>query len=146
MTLAQRLTSAPLFLLGEIKCRFSETSKQMKGLGDFLKSYFREESQPIFYLERDYRWRDEAKAVSEARRHTMIVIKETTIDEMRERGVFSLPLDEITLSSTITTIRLSLRLQLHMTYSNGDKHLSISGSPQILDAEKLMEATGERSG
>ena len=118
----------------------------MKGLGDFLKSYFREESQPIFCLERDYGWRDEAEAVSEPPRHTEIVIKETTIDEMRERGVFSLPLDEITLSSTITTIRLSLRLQRYMSYSNGDEHLSISGSPQILDAEKLMEATGERSG
>ncbi|RYP24694.1 hypothetical protein DL765_000421 [Monosporascus sp. GIB2] len=123
---------------GEIKCRFSDETPQIRGLGRFLKACIRGQFRPTFYLERKYRM--SSKVLPDPHQSNVILIKETLIDDMHERGIFSLPVDGIVPPST--TIRLSIRLQ-EEAYSHGESYLSVSGSPRHLDAEKIMEEARE---
>lgn len=125
-------------MVGEIKCRLKEKSKQIKGLSDFLKTFFRGGFKPTFDLELEHGPNHEVPTPKDTLQPTSIVINEKILEEMRARDTFSLPLDDIVICAT-ATIHISLCLQQEMTYSNGEHKLSISGSPRSLDMKKLVE-------
>ncbi|OCL09871.1 hypothetical protein AOQ84DRAFT_220281 [Glonium stellatum] len=113
---------------GTIKCKFCKGSDRLKGLGRFLEDCFRGEFEPHFLLH------DENK-----RSELNIPISRITVDDMRIRGKFCLPVGLRITSKLSAGTGLSICLQ-QRAYMFHDCYLSISGFPRQLYLDEKIQA------
>ncbi|KAK4445124.1 hypothetical protein QBC34DRAFT_441867 [Podospora aff. communis PSN243] len=113
-------------------CRFSNGSHELKALGRFLKNLSARGSfRPSFQVEPDYDPKN-------ANQHqTMVPILDATLDEMCG-GVFAMSAD-VALGHPKATIRISISLQDNAYASHGDRYLSISGFPRLVNINNIEQ-------
>lgn len=115
---------------GSIFCRFRNSSDEMKALGRFLRSSLKGNFEPYFLIEDDLPGTAAQK----------IILTETMIRDMYQRGYFDIEPVRINASKEYTVIKILLCLQA-TPYTCGDTALSISGFPRQLMSEDSVNAT-----
>jgi hypothetical protein len=120
-----------------MNCRFEEGSRELKGLGKFLKSCLKGKFGPFFFLQENYGTHKQTQGE--------IPITAATIEEMCSRGLFNLGTPIRLRSATQSSLtRISLCLQ-EREYphsddkSSSERYLSISGFPRSLFAADTTE-------
>ncbi|KAH6886261.1 hypothetical protein B0T10DRAFT_576010 [Thelonectria olida] len=133
---------------GHIRCRFSEGSSNLKGVGRFLRNCIRGQSlEPYFFLQENY-------GTPEERVHE-VPIAPSNINNMCNLGIFQLSTElKIEAAHQSSTTRLSLRLQ-EDPYRSSSMYssvqdpsmgslLSISGFPRKIWARGVMAVTPDK--
>ncbi|KAK0670208.1 hypothetical protein QBC41DRAFT_97026 [Cercophora samala] len=145
MPISRVVSSGPTHyeIHGEIRCRFPKASKELKGLGSFLKGCFDTDAgfKPSFLIQRDYNMTGDPNTQgSQSSNSVELAIKETLISDMCDTGVFYLPFDvSFSVSSLSAPARLAVRLQHDSYTSICDSWLSISGFPRGIEGEVVMD-------
>jgi len=114
-----------------LRCRFGKGSRELEALGRFLKNSCARGFRPSFQVEPDYSPRNPRHRGSQQ----PLTIPDTTIDEMC-RGVFAMSAD-IALTYPRAMIRISIAVQDTVYKSLGDRYLTISGFPRLVNINEL---------
>ncbi|KAI1374503.1 hypothetical protein F4677DRAFT_426368 [Hypoxylon crocopeplum] len=111
---------------GSILCRFRNSSDEMKGLGTFLRSSLKGNFEPYFLIEDD---------LPGSAAHP-VVLTETMIRDMYQRGYFDIELIQISTIKQHATVKITLCLQT-TPYPSGETTLPVSGFPRQLMSEDI---------
>lgn len=114
-------TPAGFTCTGSIFCRFNASSRELKALGQFLKTCFRGGFEPYFLI-----GDDAAQSVTEK-----VHFSEPLVNDMHLRGYFNIDPFLVTVSKELSTTIISLALQSE-PYASGAASLPISGFPRHL--------------